>query len=202
MTTGCVRPVRISRPPMTNGMSTRSAAIVFRRAFSSARSGEPGRYDRLKSLTGAGTRGIPEKDIGWILLGEQECRIQNAECRNKRDDRHPPLCADDDRRHYPHDRVGLGDELAHGHRITQFTLAVYAQPVARLTGYAKRDLDITKEFAFGGSSLRVLKVRTYGRTCAQQLVDERPNTRSRRQAQREAGDFASERERTISNVLG
>ena len=37
------RPVRISLPPMTSGMSIRSAAICASRAFSSARSGEPGR---------------------------------------------------------------------------------------------------------------------------------------------------------------
>ena len=41
--TACaVTPVRTSRPPMTSGMSMRSAAIALRRAFSSARSGEPG----------------------------------------------------------------------------------------------------------------------------------------------------------------
>jgi hypothetical protein len=43
MTAWCVRPVRISRPPMTTGMSMRSAAIVFSRSFSAARSAEPGR---------------------------------------------------------------------------------------------------------------------------------------------------------------
>src|SRR5687768_1057 len=56
---------------MTMGMSIRSDAICLSRAFSSARSGEPGRYDRLASLTGAGTRGTPAKDgsAGLVIRG-------------------------------------------------------------------------------------------------------------------------------------
>jgi hypothetical protein len=42
MTACAVRPVRTSRPPITRGMSTFSAAMSSSRAFSSARSGEPG----------------------------------------------------------------------------------------------------------------------------------------------------------------
>ena len=52
-------PVRISVPPMMSGMSIFSAAIDFSRAFSSARSGEPGAYERLASLIGCGTRRTP-----------------------------------------------------------------------------------------------------------------------------------------------
>src|ERR1700704_4925438 len=55
----CVRPVRVSRPPITIGMSIRSPAMAFRRAFSSRRSGDPGRYARFGSLTGGGTRTAP-----------------------------------------------------------------------------------------------------------------------------------------------
>ena len=44
---------------MTSGISIRSAAIAFSRAFSSARSGVPGAYERLGSLIGSGTRRTP-----------------------------------------------------------------------------------------------------------------------------------------------
>jgi hypothetical protein len=37
-----VSPVRTALPPMTSGMSIRSAAIALSRALSSIRSGEPG----------------------------------------------------------------------------------------------------------------------------------------------------------------
>ncbi len=40
-------------------MSILSAAIAFSRALSSARSGEPGAYERLASLMGWGTRRTP-----------------------------------------------------------------------------------------------------------------------------------------------
>ena len=42
MTAVKVSPVVTGFPPMTSGMSILSAAIAFSRAFSSARSGEPG----------------------------------------------------------------------------------------------------------------------------------------------------------------
>jgi hypothetical protein len=42
MTDAAMSLVQISLPPMISGMSTVSAAIVFRRALSDARSGEPG----------------------------------------------------------------------------------------------------------------------------------------------------------------
>src|SRR5688572_17773827 len=54
-----MRPVRISRPPMMIGISIFSPAIFSSRAFRSARSGEPGAYVRLGSLTGWGTRRTP-----------------------------------------------------------------------------------------------------------------------------------------------
>ena len=64
-------PVRISRPPMTSGMSIFSAAIVFRRAFSSARSGEPGAYesvrivDRRRHAADAAERGNRRRARRW-----------------------------------------------------------------------------------------------------------------------------------------
>src|SRR5512132_1767196 len=59
MTDWAVRPVRTCLPPMTSGMSMRSAAIALRRALSSARSGDPGAYARTGSLTGGGTLRFP-----------------------------------------------------------------------------------------------------------------------------------------------
>src|SRR5262245_59888357 len=59
MTECAVRPVRISRPPMTSGISIFSAAIAFSRFLSSARSGDPGAYERLGSLIGSGMRRTP-----------------------------------------------------------------------------------------------------------------------------------------------
>jgi hypothetical protein len=44
---------------MTIGISIFSAAIDFRRAFSSARCGVPGAYEWFGSLTGCGTRRTP-----------------------------------------------------------------------------------------------------------------------------------------------
>jgi hypothetical protein len=44
---------------MMIGISTRSFAICFSRALTSARSGEPGAYDFTGSLTGGGTRRVP-----------------------------------------------------------------------------------------------------------------------------------------------
>jgi hypothetical protein len=44
---------------MTSGISIRSAAMAFKRAFNSARSAEPGAYERLGSLIGSGTRRTP-----------------------------------------------------------------------------------------------------------------------------------------------
>jgi hypothetical protein len=44
---------------MISGISIFSDAIDARRAFSSARSGDPGAYDFVGSLTGAGTRFTP-----------------------------------------------------------------------------------------------------------------------------------------------
>src|SRR2546423_7558281 len=46
---------------MMRGMSTRSFDIDWRRAFSSARSGDPGAYVFIASLTGGGTRRFPLK---------------------------------------------------------------------------------------------------------------------------------------------
>jgi hypothetical protein len=42
---------------MISGISTRSDDMTDSRAFSAARSGEPGKYARLGSLTG--------EDMGW-----------------------------------------------------------------------------------------------------------------------------------------
>ena len=42
ITAFAVSPLRTSCPPMTSGISIRSAAIAFSRALSSARSGDPG----------------------------------------------------------------------------------------------------------------------------------------------------------------
>ncbi len=42
MTAFAVSALRTSFPPITSGISIRSPAIAFRRAFSSARSGDPG----------------------------------------------------------------------------------------------------------------------------------------------------------------
>src|ERR1051325_7885808 len=47
---------------MTNGISTRSFAIEASRALSSARSGDPGRYDLTGSLIAAGTRRTAPKE--------------------------------------------------------------------------------------------------------------------------------------------
>src|SRR5436190_23761570 len=52
-------PVFTSLPPMTSGMSIFSLAIALSLAFSDARSGEPGAYERIGSLMGGGTRRCP-----------------------------------------------------------------------------------------------------------------------------------------------
>jgi hypothetical protein len=52
-------PVFTSLPPMISGMSTFSLAIAFSLALSDARSGLPGAYERIGSLTGGGTRRCP-----------------------------------------------------------------------------------------------------------------------------------------------
>src|SRR5687768_17379033 len=72
MTDLAVRPVRISRPPITSGMSRVSAAIFSSRVLSSARSGEPGAYERFGSLTGCGTRRPPPKAASVIGLAGAE----------------------------------------------------------------------------------------------------------------------------------
>src|SRR5438045_2988097 len=61
MTIGAVAPVRISWPPMTRGTSIVSPAIAASFAWIDARSGVPGAYDRIGSLTGGGTRRWPLK---------------------------------------------------------------------------------------------------------------------------------------------
>src|SRR4051794_4402380 len=50
-------------------MSMRSAAIAFSRAFSSARSGDPGAYDLFGSLIGCGTRRTPPKTANVDVAG-------------------------------------------------------------------------------------------------------------------------------------
>ena len=52
MTDLAVAPVRTALPPMIIGMSMVSPAISANRALSDARSGEPGAYERMGSLTG------------------------------------------------------------------------------------------------------------------------------------------------------
>jgi hypothetical protein len=59
MTAWAMSPVRISSPPMTIGISTRSPAIEASLAFRRSRSGDPGAYDRTGSFTAGGTRRIP-----------------------------------------------------------------------------------------------------------------------------------------------
>src|SRR6187397_524151 len=59
MTVWLSRPVRMRFPPITTGISRRSPAICASFCFSSDRSGEPGRYPRLASLRGGGTRANP-----------------------------------------------------------------------------------------------------------------------------------------------
>ncbi len=54
---------------MMSGISIVSPAIAVNRAFSSARSGVPGAYVRLASLTGSGTRRTPAKEAGARLVG-------------------------------------------------------------------------------------------------------------------------------------
>ncbi len=51
--------VETSLPPMTSGIETRSLSISRRRFFSSSRSGEPGAYDLMGSLTGGGGVKMP-----------------------------------------------------------------------------------------------------------------------------------------------
>jgi hypothetical protein len=78
-----VRPVRISLPPMMIGMSSFSPAICFRRAFSSARSGVPGAYDRLGSFTGGGTR---RAEVCGVATGDADVDMAAP---LKDDDKHP-----------------------------------------------------------------------------------------------------------------
>ena len=52
-------PVRISLPLMTSGISGHSCSMAASRALTSARSGEPGAYDLIGSLTAVGIRRTP-----------------------------------------------------------------------------------------------------------------------------------------------
>ena len=67
ITASNVVPDSTRSPPITSGIASRSAAISSRRCLSSARSGEPGRYDRIGSFTAAGGRKIPGALIGAIV---------------------------------------------------------------------------------------------------------------------------------------
>src|ERR1043166_6196068 len=66
-------PVFTSLPPMMSGMTIFSPAIASSRALSDARSGVPGAYERIGSLTGGGTRRRPlkaakEEDIAFQFI--------------------------------------------------------------------------------------------------------------------------------------
>ena len=59
MTASNVVPVSTRSPPITSGIESRSAGHLREPPWSSARSGDPGAYERMGSLTAAGGRKIP-----------------------------------------------------------------------------------------------------------------------------------------------
>ena len=67
MTASNVVPVSTRSPPITSGIEIRSPDISASRFWSSARSGEPGSYPRMGSLTAGGGRKIPGALIGAIV---------------------------------------------------------------------------------------------------------------------------------------
>src|SRR5262245_16297963 len=75
-TTFTVRPVRISFPPTTIGMSATSPPIRLSSAFKASRSGEPGAYDRIGSFRGLGRFHVP------FIGGRSSLREAGVPCRN------------------------------------------------------------------------------------------------------------------------
>jgi hypothetical protein len=67
ITASNVVPVSTRSPPITSGIASRSADISSSRRCSSARSGDPGTYDRIGSFTAAGGRKIPGALIAAIV---------------------------------------------------------------------------------------------------------------------------------------